>query len=189
MEHARNRFEFAGFVLGKLASPILVQSFDCGDNDLNDYFHNDCANYRAQLLTQTYCVYAQGGRQEQAVALVDFCNDGLARRLVPNRDLRNIHHAKRGYRMYPAVKITRLGVDRLAQGQHLGTLVLQMTKLFFLLDNRCGCRFLTVDAYLGAVPFYEKCGFVAMRLSAEELEGRHTIPLFSDLKRVAREDD
>lgn len=39
----------------------------------------------------------------------------------------------------------------------------------FVLGNRTGCRFITVDAYTNAIPFYEKNGFVL--LSSEDTEG------------------
>jgi len=31
-----------------------------------------------------------------------------------------------------------------------------------VLENKTGCRFLTVDAYAAAVPFYEKNGFIPL---------------------------
>lgn len=34
--------------------------------------------------------------------------------------------------------------------------------MYFLLDNKTGCRFITVDAYAAAVPFYLKNGFVPL---------------------------
>lgn len=35
-----------------------------------------------------------------------------------------------------------------------------------------GCRFLTVDAYKAAIPFYEKCGFNFLSEKDEEDETR-----------------
>lgn len=32
----------------------------------------------------------------------------------------------------------------------------------YVLENKTGCRFLTVDAYAAAVPFYEKNGFIPL---------------------------
>ena len=143
----RNRFELNGFVLEKLEDPDTIEAFDCGDDDLNEYFHKDCKNYAKELLTQTYCFHRVSDSQCESLALVDFCNDALSRDLLGNKSKRNINHRKRGYRAFPAVKITRLGVEKSAHGMRVGQCLIQAIKHFFLTDNRCGCRFITVDAY------------------------------------------
>lgn len=33
---------------------------------------------------------------------------------------------------------------------------------YFIIDNKTGCRFITVDAYRNAIPFYEKNGFLPL---------------------------
>lgn len=60
---------------------------------------------------------------------------------------------------YPAVKIGRLGTQRMCSGQGLARDIIDYIKVLFTNGNRTGCRFLTVDAYRDAVGFYEKCGF------------------------------
>ncbi len=178
----RNRIAKNGFVLEQLDAASDISNFNCGDDDLNDYFHNDCAKYKAELLTKTYCFHTE--QDADIIALVDFCNDSLARQAIDKPNLRQIHHNKRGYRVYPAVKITRLGVDEFMQGSGIGSILLQLIKEFFTTDNRSGCRFITVDAYREAVPFYQKNGFMLAKLEEDE-EDRHssTLPLFFDLKR------
>ena len=57
-----------------------------------------------------------------------------------------IHHQKRGYKSFPALKITRLDVDKDIQHAGVGKSLLTVIKHFFVSDNRTGCRFLTVDA-------------------------------------------
>lgn len=180
----RNRFELDGFVLEKLEDPDTIEAFDCGDDDLNEYFHKDCKNYAKELLTQTYCFHRVSDSQCESLALVDFCNDALSRDLLGNKSKRNINHRKRGYRAFPAVKITRLGVEKSAHGMRVGQCLIQAIKHFFLTDNRCGCRFITVDAYACAKGFYEKCGFV---ISKGEDTGKTsgTLSMFYDLKQLS----
>jgi hypothetical protein len=50
------------------------------------------------------------------------------------------------------------------------------------LDSNAGCRFLTVDANLNAVPFYEKNGFV--RMNAKD-DNPHTRLMYFDLNDIA----
>lgn len=181
----RNQIIFDGWILEKLQCHDDIAAFDCGDPDLTEYFRHDSLFYRQELLTQTYCFYRQGETQCEAVALVDFCNDSLGRNLIPNRDRRQINNRKRGYRSFPALKITRLGVDEFHRKMGIGSKLLDMVKLFFVTDNRSGCRFLTVDAYRSARGFYEKNGFVPALLPEEEEDPQSpTLPMFYDLHRV-----
>jgi len=49
---------------------------------------------------------------------------------------------------------------------------------YFIIDNKTGCRFITVDAYRNAIPFYEKNGFLPLQVKDE---GEHTRLMFFDL--------
>lgn len=51
-------------------------------------------------------------------------------------------------------------------------------KSMFVIENKESCRFLTVDAYLEAVPFYEKNGF---RFLTAEDDDPHTRVMYFDL--------
>lgn len=48
----------------------------------------------------------------------------------------------------------------------------------FVIENKESCRFLTVNAYLEAVPFYEKNGF---RFLTAEDDDPHTRVMYFDL--------
>ena len=63
---------------------------------------------------------------------------------------------------YPAVKICRLAVNKEEKGLYIGEFLSDSIKELFLTDNKTGCRFLTVDAYMAAVPFYLKQQFEPM---------------------------
>ena len=56
--------------------------------------------------------------------------------------------------------------------------------LLYRVDNKSGCRFLTVDAYADAVPFYLKNGFVPHNDDDKDDETRL---LYFDLNDVSRE--
>lgn len=83
---------------------------------------------------------------------------------------------------YPAVKLCRLAVDKTLKGQSIGTYLLNFIKSFFVVNNKTGCRFLTVDAYKAAVPFYEKNGFVP--LNDDDIDAPTRL-LYFDLKDIA----
>ena len=76
-----------------------------------------------------------------------------------NRLNRRIANSKRR-KEYPAVKIGRIAVSKEYAGMQIGKMILLQIKHVFSTMRRSACRFLTVDAYAAAVPFYEKCGFM-----------------------------
>lgn len=71
------------------------------------------------------------------------------------------------------------------KGQSIGTFLLDFIKSFFIIDNKTGCRFLTVDAYADAVPFYLKNGFVPLN---DEDADSVTRLLYFDLNDIVEED-
>ena len=76
------------------------------------------------------------------------------------------------------LKICRLGIDRSVQGKEIGTFLLDFIGTLFITDNKSGCRFITVDAYAQAIPFYLKNDFAF--LSTED-EGQRTRLMYFDL--------
>ena len=176
----RNSFEFGPWTLEKVSDAFDLSCVDCGDADLNEYFQKDSAAYRKELMTQTYVFHETGS--DVLMATVDFCNDALPKEVMPNASRRQIPFVKRGFKTFPAVKITRLGVRKEFHGKHIGSALIATVKRFFLDDNRTGCRFVTVDAYRAAASFYERNGFV--RTKGEEEADAPTIPLFFDLLRL-----
>lgn len=131
--------------------------FDCGDTDLNDFFSKDWYNYYRQLLAVTYCLYLGN----DAVAMVSLFNDRIDAKSIGR--YRKIPFQKRHHHSWPAVKIGRFAVCQQFKRQKFGTDLMTLMKAFFLIRNKTGCRFLTVDAYPDAVLFYEKCGFKYMK--------------------------
>ena len=64
----------------------------------------------------------------------------------------------------------------------LGTYLLNFIKTFFVVNNKTGCRFLTVDAYAAAIPFYQKNGFVPLN---DDDKNAPTRLLYFDLRDIA----
>ena len=61
-------------------------------------------------------------------------------------------------------------------------------KLFFLDDNKTGCRYITVDAHINAVSFYTKNGFELLQdvQITESLDS--TVLMFYDLMALRGQD-
>ena len=179
MENAyRNVLSEGPWTLKKVEDFAMCDSFDCGDADLNEYFQVDSKHYRANLLTQTYCLILQSV-PDFALALLDFCNDAV---ILKDIGVKLQTDRKSHTRSFPAVKLTRLGVAKEFQRRNIGSHALNMVKRLFTMDNRTGCRLITVDAYNNpdALRFYEKNNFQPL-LPKDERE--NTRALYFDLKR------
>jgi len=171
-----------------------IADFDCGENDLNEFFHEDAFLHKEHLLAETYFFQPIEASEEGLffpVALISFLNDSI----LITRDARkgekrefwryvkkNFPHPMRYYCSFPAVKIGRLGVRKEYQSQQFGSALMNMVKEFFLTRNRTGCRFITVDAYNEdrVTAFYCKNGF--QFLTDEDMENETRI-MFYDLIR------
>ena len=175
----RNRFVSDPWVLEKITDRTVCDSFDCGDGDLNEYFHKDVILYRKLLLTESYYLHLTK-QPEIAMALVDFCNDTINLEKIKGKI--EVPQGK-PQRYWPAVKVTRLGVTKDLQRQNVGTKILNMVKEIFITDNRTGCRFVTVDALKdkGIINFYQNAGFEIY--PSKDKGNIRTVLLYYDLKR------
>jgi hypothetical protein len=185
IEIGRNEIHYQGFILRPCKA--VPTSFSCGKEDLNEFFTKDQFRYDEQLLAKTYVLTPDGGDDNRPKALVSFCNDSIRTESFEiNKDFKEIQkqvpYGKR-YKSLPAVKIARLGVQQEWKKQKIGSLLLNMTKLLFLTENRTGCRYVTVDAYKTkqAIGFYMSNKFRFMRgEEKEEYETRLTDPAFEE---------
>ena len=160
-----------------------VKSFDCGDADLNDFILNRATLFDKYMLAVSYtCVDIND--TSRPLAYFSLANDKIATSNFPSMTEFNRFRRKQGFpnekrlKSYPAVKLCRLAVDICAKNQKLGTQVLNIIKSMFVINNKTDCRFITVDAYLAAVPFYEKNGFRMMNLEDND---PHTRLMYFDL--------
>ena len=150
--------------------------FDCGDPDMNEYFHKDAMLQKEHLIGVTYCFF---DKQNRVAVFFTVNNDSL--KLDP--DFRNQQPDRKRYSSYPAVKIGRLGVDLLFQKQGVGSSCLNVLKYLFTYENKTACRFLLVDAYNKPEirQFYYKNGFTLSRKKDEDNYTKKTVSLKYDL--------
>jgi ribosomal protein S18 acetylase RimI-like enzyme len=156
---------------------ISIDNFDCVNSDLNDYFYNDWLYHDIQLFAKTY-KYTTIEKPEIILGLVSISNDAI--KIKDKKNLKIIPNKKRLYSSFPAIKICRLGVNKEFQNKKIGSDIITLIKQFFTIDNRTGCRYITVDAYNEAniINFYEKNNF---RINSIEDEKRKTRTLYCDL--------
>lgn len=141
--------------------------FDCNDEDLNEFIQKDAESQMQSKINVTYaCIY-----ENKPVGYMTLSSDSIK---INSDDKKRLGI---GYPVYPALKIGRLAVDKEYKRMHIGSsIILWVVGKALNLCEDVGIRFISVDSYEDAQPFYEKNYFVKL----EESEDKH-IPMYSDL--------
>jgi hypothetical protein len=153
--------DISKYTFRQIEADTQIKSFDCGDADLNDFLISDAKDYLRSMMAITYLL--EDNTANKTVAYYSLLNDKIIfdpeEKKFWNKLNRRIANSKRR-KEYPAVKIGRLAVSKDYCGNHIGECILLQIKHIFATMRLSACRFITVDAYAAAVPFYEKCGFM-----------------------------
>ena len=156
------------YEIKRLVSSDKIESFDCGDDDLNDFIINQSSFFGMEKLAVCYTLQSRINTSD-VLAFFSLSNDKISitdfdDKNKYNRFSKRFNNRKR-LKSYPAVKIGRLGVSKTNKGKNIGSFIIDFIKTYFVFNNKSGCRFLTVDAYADAIPFYIKNGFVPLNES------------------------
>lgn len=158
-----------------------IRGFDCGDSDLNDFLLNDAKFFYEKRIANIFILEDEG----KVVAYFCLLNDKVSRLEITNSRWKKIKDSfpeNKRFRSYPSIKIGRFAVSSDYKGQNIGSRLMDLIKDFLLNEqSRSAFRFITVDAYLSAIPFYEKNGF---KLLSQKEEGDQTRLMFFDIMRI-----
>ena len=153
-----------------------IQRFDCGREDINNFFYYDVEKNQQQMFGKTYFFCDE--TPQHIVGAITVANASIFTRHISwrRRDVigAEVDTEKSGQN-FPAVLLGRLGVDVHYQHLHLGPQIIEYVKAWFSSENnKSGCRFLIVDAYNepGLIQFYERCG-LTLFFSSEEQEKKY----------------
>lgn len=159
------------------------QSFDCDNQDLNEFFAKDAINYSSELLGKSYC-FILDKNPSIIVCAFTISNDSIKVLNLPNSRKKKVNkdipHSKQ-MRSYPAVLIGRLGVHKdfrniEGEDQRIGDQLMDFIKSWFVDGaNKTGCRFIVVDAYNSFKPlrYYSNNGFLEL-FSTDKQEKEYT---------------
>ena len=166
-----------------------IKPFNCGIDDLNCFLLEDnsyvsnAKHHANELLAVTYIV--EDKEADKTIAYFSLLNDKIERYFADETEWRylskRIPNSKRR-KSHPAVKLGRLAVSLDYQHKKWGTNILNFLKYWFVNNNKTGCRFITVDALIDKVGFYEKEGF---KVLVPPKEDEDTVLMYYDLKRLS----
>lgn len=164
--------------LVRLTSDYVLSPFDCGDSDLNEFLFEDAKNFQEKRIANTFLLEDNG----RIAAYFSVLNDKISRLEITNSRWKKIKDSfpeGKRFRSYPSIKIGRFAVSTLYRGQHIGSDLMAMIKVMMNENqNYSAFRFITVDAYLSAIPFYQKNGFAQL---TQKEEDDHTRLMFFDM--------
>jgi len=168
--------------LVKLTAEHDLSQFDCGDSDLNGFLKDDALYFTKQRIANTFILEDEG----RIAAYFCLLNDKVSQLESSNNKWKTIKHGfpeGKQFSSYPAIKIGRFAVSLDYRGQGLGTDLMVMLK--DMLDgnpNYSAFRYLTVDAYLSAIGFYEKNDF---KILSPMTKDEHTRLMFFDMMELS----
>ncbi|ROT05810.1 MULTISPECIES: GNAT family N-acetyltransferase [Bacteroidales] len=158
----------------KLTDNHNLTSFDCGDVDLNEFLTDDAIPFQEKRIATTYIVIIN----DRVAAYFSLLNDKVSRTDVSKsawRKLKKLFAHSKHRSNYPAIKIGRFAVCKDFASQGLGSVIMDAIKQSVNEKSQYSAfRFLTVDAYISAIPFYLKNGFIEM-LSEQENDTTRTM--------------
>ena len=158
-----------------------LTSFDCGDSDLNEFLLEDAKHFLEKRIANTYIL-----EDNQNIAAY-FCllNDKVSRQEITNsrwKEIKDSLPETKRFRSYPTIKIGRFAVANEYQEKHVGSDLMDKLKILLKKEvSRSAFRYITVDAYISAIPFYAKNGFTELTKKDED---EHTKLMYFDMMEL-----
>ncbi|GHT15145.1 N-acetyltransferase [Bacteroidia bacterium] len=165
-----------------LSAENRILGFDCGNDDLNEFFNEDAIKYQEQILGQTY--FFRHLETKKIVCAFSLSPDSIKLTYLPNsrrKKIRELIPREKPLQTFPAFLIGRLGVALDLKGQGIGSQLLDFIKTFTLTEFPNLGRFLLLDAYNepAVLNFYLKNKFNFV-FSTEEQEREYYKRVNSD---------
>ena len=164
-----------------LTSDYELSDFDCGDSDLNDFLLKDAKSALELRIANTFILDDDG----RIVAYFCLLNDRVSRNEITNsrwKKIKDSFPVSKQFRSYPCIKIGRFAVSLDYRGRKVGSDLMDLVKdLLNEAQSQSAFRYITVDAYLSAIPFYEKNGFKSLNKKDEDA---HTRLMFFDMMDI-----
>jgi len=155
-----------------LSEEHALSDFDCGNDDLNEFFNQDAIQYRRQMLSET-CFF-RCKSSGKVVCAFSFSASSIKTADLPGSRRKKVKEyipREKTLKSYPAMLIGRLGVATEFNGKGVGTQLMDFIKDYSLIYYPGFVRYLLVDAYneLNVIGFYQKNDFTTV-FSTEQQE-------------------
>jgi GNAT superfamily N-acetyltransferase len=133
-----------------------VESFDCGDEPLNNYLKRHAwSNQQKSSIGVTY-VATEESAPHAVLGYFTLATSSVPRDSLPKKYVRGLPPYDQ-----PLVLLARLAVDRRFTGKGIGdALIAEAFKITLRVADEVGSRCIITDAYRDRVGWYAKYGFI-----------------------------
>lgn len=162
-----------------LQSDDAREDFSCGDIELDRFFQRYAGqNQFRHHIGTTYVALVRS----RIAGFVTVSATGLNLSVLPKSKRRNLPRYS-----LPALRLSRLAVDRRYQGRGLGLgLLRSVFSLALEMSVSVGCVGVVVDAKPNAIAFYKRFGFVPLETTQGTLESRpEPLPMFLEIAAIS----
>ncbi|HWC00238.1 MAG TPA: GNAT family N-acetyltransferase [Bryobacteraceae bacterium] len=151
-------------VIRRLEEHDQVESFDCGDEALNNYLKRHAwVNQAKSSIGVTY-VAVDEAAPHSVLGYFTLAMASIKRDALPKKHIRGLP----AYDL-PLILLARLAVDRTFAGKGLGhALISEAFRISLRVAAEVGCRCIITDAYRDRVEWYVRYGFLPIEGGAED---------------------
>jgi len=163
-------------LIRRLEEQDELDSFDCGDEPLNNYLKRHAlTNQQKSSIGVTY-VAVDEAAPRSVIGYFTLAMASVPRDTFPKKYVRGLP----AYDL-PLILLARLAVDRRFSGRGLGhALISEAFKIALRVADDVGCRCIITEAYRDRVDWYARYGFVPLEGAAEG--GRQR--MFLDIRTI-----
>ena len=145
----------------RLEESDSVESFDCGDEPLNNYLKRHAWNNQQKSSIGVTYVAVEELAPGAVIGYFTLATSSAPRDSFPKKYVRGLP----AYDV-PVILLARLAVDRRFGRRGLGRELLSAAlRVSLMVSKEVGCRCVIVDAYPTAMPWYRSYGFTALEES------------------------
>ena len=181
-----NNEEYIDLVFERIDDVSVLSNFYCGIPDMDDFIHERLQGYLDKTGCEAYVIK----HNNEIVAMLSLGNDTLnlddddkddmRSGFVPKPTIALKNQDFLAEKVFPAIEITYLAVEKGRRGQGIGEYIISQVEAKVMRDNP-ECEFITVEAYntkdYSAVGFYSRCHFTP----AEFPLGKDTLRMYKVL--------
>jgi GNAT superfamily N-acetyltransferase len=165
-------------LIRRLEEQDELESFDCGDEPLNNYLKRHAwANQQRISIGVTY-VAADEAAPRSVIGYFTLAMASVARDSFPKKYVQGLPPYD-----LPLILLARLAVDRRFSGRGLGhALISEAFRIALRVADDVGCRCIITDAYRDRVEWYARYGFIPLEGAAEGGPQR----MFLDIRTIRK---
>lgn len=140
-----------------------AESFDCGDEPLNNYVQRHAWTNQQKISIGVTYVAVDDSAPHAVLGYFTLATSSVPRDRLPKKYVRGLPPYD-----LPLILLARLAVDKRFSGRGLGhALISEALKITLRVAEEVGCRYVLTDAYRDKAAWYARYGFLPLVADAD----------------------